>query len=240
MITIVPSLLASDFSKLADEVRAVAEAGADWIHIDVMDGHFVPNLTVGPFIVEAVRRITTLPLDVHLMIDNPDDFLDDFASAGADYLSVHVEVLPHLQHTLQAIRDKGMKPGAALNPSTPLSTLTYVLDDLDLVLIMTVNPGFGGQAFIPACLDKIRHMRDMIAAHGRSIYLEVDGGIKPDNIADVAAAGADAFVSGTGIFGTPDYRETISKMRRNVTRRLGRARSLRARPQAAKARKKVR
>jgi ribulose-phosphate 3-epimerase len=235
MITIVPSLLAADVSRLKEEVLAAVEAGADWIHIDVMDGHFVPNLTVGPFIVEAVRRITSLPLDVHLMIDNPDDFLDDFALAGADYLSVHVEVLPHLQHTLQAIRDKGMKPGAALNPSTPLSALTYVLNDLDLVLIMTVNPGFGGQTFIPACMDKIRHLRDMIAAHGRSIHLEVDGGIKLNNIADVAAAGADAFVSGTGIFDTPDYRETISKMRASVARRLGRTRT--RRPQAAKARK---
>jgi len=235
MITIAPSILAADVSRLKDEVRAAEAAGADWIHVDVMDGHFVPNLTVGPFIVEAVRKVTTLPLDVHLMIDNPDGFLDDFASAGADYLSVHVEVLPHLQHTLQAIRDKGVKPAVALNPSTPLITLDYVMDDLDLVLIMTVNPGFGGQAFIPACMDKIRHMRDMIDAHGRRIHLEVDGGIKLNNIADVAEAGADAFVSGTGIFGTPDYRKTISKMRANVDQRL----APKKRPSRAKTRKKT-
>lgn len=217
MIRIAPSILSADFSRLGDEIKAAADAGADYIHIDVMDGHFVPNITVGPMIVEAAARNTDLPLDVHLMMDNPDDFLDDFASAGANILSVHVEVLPHLHRTIQAIREKGMKPAAVLNPSTPLSTLEYVLDDLDMVLIMTVNPGFGGQSFIPASFGKITALKKMIDDRSLDTGIEVDGGIKVDNIGPVAKAGADIFVSGSGVFGTPNYKETIDRMRAAAT-----------------------
>ena len=213
MIKIAPSILSADFARLGDEVRAVDRAGADLIHVDVMDGHFVPNITIGPPVVEAVRRVTDLPLDVHLMIEDPDRYLGDFASAGADLLTVHVEVLPHLHRTLQAIREKGLKAGAVLNPSTPLTALEHVLGDLDLVLIMSVNPGFGGQSFIPESLAKVRRLREMIETRGLKVEIEIDGGIKVDNIAEAAAAGVDVFVSGSGIFGTPDYRETIEKMR---------------------------
>ncbi|MDY6853070.1 MAG: ribulose-phosphate 3-epimerase, partial [Thermodesulfobacteriota bacterium] len=204
MIKISPSILSADFARLGEEIKAVAGAGADMIHIDVMDGCFVPNITIGPFIVEAARRVTKLPLDVHLMIQNPDKYLADFASAGADILSVHVEVLPHLHRTIQAIRENGMRPSAALNPSTPLCFLEHVLSDLDMVLIMSVNPGFGGQFFIPDSLNKIRRLREMIEARGAGVRIEVDGGIKTDNIAEVAAAGAQVFVSGSGIFGAPE------------------------------------
>jgi ribulose-phosphate 3-epimerase len=213
MIKIAPSILSADFSRLGEEVRAVSAAGADFIHVDVMDGHFVPNITIGPPVVAAVRQITDKPLDVHLMIDNPDRYLDDFASAGANILAVHVEVLPHLHRTLQAIREKGMRPAAVLNPSTPLTTLDHVLGDLDMVLIMSVNPGFGGQSFIPESLNKIRRLRDMIRQRGLEVMIEVDGGIKKDNIAAAAAAGADVFVSGSGIFNTPDYAAIIAEMR---------------------------
>ena len=213
MIRISPSILSADFSRLGDEVRAVTDAGADYIHIDVMDGHFVPNITIGPLVVEAVRKVTHLPLDVHLMIADPDRYLADFASAGADLLSVHVEVLPHLHRTIQAIRELGMKPSATLNPSTSLTTLDHVLGDLDMVLIMSVNPGFGGQSFIPSALDKVRRLREMIVSQGLSVSIEVDGGIKTDNIGRAAQAGADVFVSGSGVFGTPDYKATISRMR---------------------------
>lgn len=213
MIKISPSILSADFARLGEEIKAVAGAGADMIHIDVMDGCFVPNITIGPFIVEAARRVTKLPLDVHLMIQNPDKYLADFASAGADILSVHVEVLPHLHRTIQAIRENGMRPSAALNPSTPLCFLEHVLSDLDMVLIMSVNPGFGGQFFIPDSLNKIRRLREMIEARGAGVRIEVDGGIKTDNIAEVAAAGAQVFVSGSGIFGAPDYGAVIRQMR---------------------------
>lgn len=213
MIKISPSILSADFSRLGEEIKAVADAGADMIHVDVMDGRFVPNITIGPFIVEAARRVTKLPLDVHLMIQNPDKYLADFASAGADILSVHVEVLPHLHRTIQAIRENGMRPSAALNPSTPLCFLEHVLSDLDMVLIMSVNPGFSGQSFIPGSLNKIRRLREMIEAHGAGVQIEVDGGIKTDNIAEAAGAGAEVFVSGSGIFGAPDYRAAIRQMR---------------------------
>ena len=216
MMKIAPSILSADFSKLGDDVRAVAEAGADYIHIDVMDGHFVPNITIGPMIVEAVKRVCDLPLDVHLMIQNPDLYIDDFAKAGADLLGVHVEILPHLHRTIQAIREKGMKPCAVLNPSTPLETLEYVLADLDQVLIMSVNPGFGGQSFIQDSLRKITRLRQMIDDRGLSVEIEVDGGIKMDNIAQAAAAGAQVFVSGSGIFNTNDYRATIEKMKQSA------------------------
>ncbi len=213
MIKIAPSILSADFARLGDEVKALTEAGADFIHVDVMDGHFVPNLTIGPIVVEAVKKVTDLPLDVHLMIDNPDVYLDDYASAGADLLSVHVEVLPHLHRTIQAIREKGMRPSAVLNPSTPLTFLDHVLSDLDMVLIMSVNPGFGGQSFIPDSLSKIRRLRKAIDDKGLSVMIEVDGGIKVDNIDRAAGAGADVFVSGSGIMNTPDYRATIERLR---------------------------
>lgn len=216
MIKIAPSILSADLTRLGDEVRALADAGADYIHVDVMDGHFVPNITIGPFVVEAVRRVTDLPLDVHLMIDNPDLYLDDFARAGADILTVHVEVLPHLHRTIQAIREKGMRPGAVLNPSTPLCTLEHVLADLDQVLIMSVNPGFGGQSFIPDSLNKIRNLRTMIRTRELKVDVEVDGGIKVDNCAEAARAGANILVSGSGIFGAPDYRTAIAHMRANA------------------------
>jgi len=216
MIKIAASILSADFARLGEEIRAVADAGADWLHIDVMDGHFVPNITIGPFVVEAVRKVTDLPLDVHLMIDNPDDYIDDFASAGADWLTVHVEVLPHLHRTLNYIREKGMHPGAVLNPATPLDTLEYVLEDLDMVLLMSVNPGFASQSFISSSLGKIKALKEMIDSRNRDVLIEVDGGIKADNIAEVYRAGARAFVSGSGIFGAPDYRATIAAMRANV------------------------
>lgn len=218
MMKIAASILSADFTRLGEEVRAVTEAGADWIHIDVMDGHFVPNMTIGPLVVKALRKVTDLPFDVHLMIDNPNNYIEDFAAAGANWLTVHVEVLPHLQRTLQAIREQGMRPGVSLNPSTPLNTLEYVMDDLDLVMIMCVNPGFGNQSFIPKSLEKIRRLREMISASGRDIQIEVDGGIKIANIAKVAEAGANVFVSGSGVFGQPDYRATIEQMKANVSR----------------------
>jgi ribulose-phosphate 3-epimerase len=216
MIKISPSILSADFTRLGDEIRAVTDAGADYIHIDVMDGHFVPNITIGPFVVEAVKRVTDLPLDVHLMIDNPDLYVEDFANAGADILGVHVEVLPHLHRTIQYIKEKGMKACATLNPSTPLCTLEHVLADLDQVLIMSVNPGFGGQSFIADSLEKTRGLKKMIDDRSLGVEIEVDGGIKVNNIAEVAATGATVFVSGSGIFGTPDYKETIRQMRENV------------------------
>ena len=216
MIKIAPSILAADFARLGDEIRAVADAGADYIHIDVMDGRFVPNITIGPLVVEAVRRVTDLPLDVHLMIQEPDRFIDDFASAGANILTVHVEVLPHLHRTLQVIREKGMKAGATLNPSTPLCFLDHVLGDLDQVLIMSVNPGFGGQAFIPDSLNKARRLKNMIDERGLTVDIEIDGGVKADNIRMVAEAGVNVFVSGSGIFGQPGYPEVIAHMKREA------------------------
>jgi ribulose-phosphate 3-epimerase len=212
-----PSILSADFSRLGEEVHDVEAAGADYIHMDVMDGHFVPNLTIGPPIVEAVRRSTSLPLDVHLMIDHPDDFIEAFAEAGANILTVHVEVVVHLHRTLSEIRRRGMRPGISLNPATPLCLIEPILEYVDLILVMSVNPGFGGQQFIPESLAKIADLRRMIAKKGRPVELEVDGGIKVDNIGVVADAGADVFVSGSGIFGTPDYAKTIAAMRKNIS-----------------------
>jgi ribulose-phosphate 3-epimerase len=211
-----PSILSADFARLGDEIRAVAAAGADYIHIDVMDGHFVPNITIGPLVVEAARRVTDVPLDVHLMIENADAYIDAFARAGSAILTVHAETGYHLQRTLCAIRERGLKAGVSLNPSTPLSAVEYVLDDVDLILIMTVNPGFGGQQFIPAMLHKIRRLRDMLDSLEYDIAIEVDGGIVVDNIQEVRAAGADMFVSGSGIFKTPDYAQTIADMKRRI------------------------
>ena len=211
-----PSILSADFSCLGEDIRKVAAAGADYIHIDVMDGHFVPNITIGPLIVEAARRVTDLPLDVHLMIENAEAYIEAFAKAGSHILTVHAETGYHLQRTLRTIRDAGMRPAVALNPATPLSVIENVLDDIDMVLIMTVNPGFGGQQFIPAMLPKIRRLRNMLDSLEYDIAIEVDGGIVVDNIKEVCAAGADMFVSGSGIFKTPDYAQTIAEMKRQI------------------------
>ena len=210
---IAPSILSADFGRLADEVRAIEQAGADWVHVDVMDGRFVPNITIGPLVVEAVRKVTTLPLDVHLMIEDPDRYIADFARAGADIITVHVEACRHLNRVLQQIRQAGKRPSVVLNPATPLDTLDYVLGDVDMVLLMSVNPGFGGQAFIESVLPKIRELRRRLDERGLGgVHIEVDGGIKVDNVAAVAAAGADVIVSGSGIFGG-DYRQRITAMR---------------------------
>lgn len=217
MIKIAPSLLSADFARLGEEVRAVARAGADYIHVDVMDGHFVPNLTIGPLVVAAVRKVTDLPLDVHLMIEAPDRYIPDFAKAGADIITVHQEAVPHLHRTVQLIRSLGKKAGVSLNPATPVSTLDVILDDLDLVLLMTVNPGFGGQDFIPGGLGKIAALRREIDRRGLAVELEVDGGVKPDNIAAVAAAGAEVFVAGSAVFNSPDYAATIAALRASGT-----------------------
>ena len=210
---IAPSILSADFARLADEVAAVEQAGADLLHVDVMDGHFVPNLTVGPPIVESLKKVTKLPLDVHLMITNADAFLADFVSAGADYLTVHVEACPHLHRTVQAIKERGAKAGVTLNPATSLNTLEEILPDLDLVLIMSVNPGFGGQTFIASCLQKVGSARQMIDRASSHALLEVDGGVKIDNAAQIVAAGADILVAGSAIFCGRDYATTIAALR---------------------------
>ena len=210
---IAPSILSADFTRLGEEVQAVEAAGADWIHADVMDGHFVPNITFGPLVVAAVRKITRLPIDVHLMIESPDRYIQAFAEAGADWISVQVEACPHLNRAVQQIKEAGAKAGVVLNPSTPLSALDWVLEYADYVLIMSVNPGFGGQAFIGNSLEKIRRLRRMIGDRGLSTRIEVDGGIKENNIAEVAAAGADVFVAGSAIFGQKDYRQVIARFK---------------------------
>lgn len=216
MIKIAPSILSADFSRLGDEVRAIEQGGADYVHVDVMDGHFVPNITIGPLIVEAVRRVTSLPLDVHLMIENPDLYIPGFVEAGADIITVHQEAVPHLHRTVQMIRGLGKRAGVSINPATPASTLDVVLEEIDLVLVMSVNPGFGGQSFIPSCLPKIEALRREIDRRGLQIELEVDGGVKTDNIGRIARAGADVFVAGSAVFGTPDYAVTISSLRENA------------------------
>lgn len=214
MKKIAPSILSADFSRLGEEIRSLEAAGADYIHIDVMDGHFVPNITIGPLVVEAARKVTSLPLDVHLMIENPDRYIADFAAAGADIIVVHAEAVHHLHRTVQLIKSLGKRAGVSLNPATPLNQLDYVLDDLDLVLLMTVNPGFGGQSFIDACLDKIHSMRAMLDRRGSEAELEVDGGVKLSNIAQISHAGADVFVAGSAVFSSPDYGATITEMKR--------------------------
>ncbi|MFO7813303.1 MAG: ribulose-phosphate 3-epimerase [Pelovirga sp.] len=216
MMKIAPSILSADFSRLGDEIRAIDQAGADYVHIDVMDGHFVPNITIGPLVVDAVRRVTDLPLDVHLMIEQPDRYVEDFAKAGADLIVVHVEATTHLHRTIELIRSFGKKAGVSLNPATSLTTLDMILPDLDLVLLMTVNPGFGGQSFIESCLPKIAQLRQRIDQLGRPIELEVDGGVKIDNIERIAAAGADVFVAGSAVFGAVDYAATIRQLRANA------------------------
>lgn len=210
---IAPSLLSADFARLGEEVRAVAAAGADVIHVDVMDGHFVPNITIGPLVVEAVRKVTHLPLDVHLMITDPDRYLEAFAKAGADWITVHVETGFHLHRTVHAIKELGKKAGVVLNPATPLATLDYILPDVDLVMLMSVNPGYGGQSFIPSALDKIRSLKQMIDSRGLSCGIEVDGGVSPKTLPAVRAAGANIFVAGSAIFGQPDYRKVVAEMR---------------------------
>jgi ribulose-phosphate 3-epimerase len=213
-IKIAPSILSADFGRLAEEIKAVEKAGADLIHIDVMDGHFVPNITIGPLIVEAARRTTTLPLDVHLMIARPEQYIGDFAKAGADYLTVHVEATSHLNRLVQMMKEhKGVRAGVSLNPATPLSSLDYILDDVDMVLIMSVNPGFGGQTFIASALEKIRSLRKRIDDLGLKIEIEVDGGVKPDNAAEIVRAGADILVAGSAVFGHKDYAAVIREIR---------------------------
>ena len=214
---IAASILSADFTRLGDEVRSVLKAGADWIHFDVMDNHYVPNLTVGPVVCEALRKSgITAPIDVHLMVSPVDRLVGDFAKAGATSISFHPEATAHVDRTLQLIRDSGCRPGLVLNPATPLNWLDYVIDKLDLILVMSVNPGFGGQKFIPTALEKLAAVRKRIAASGRDIHLEVDGGIKVENVAEVARAGADAFVSGSAIFGAADYTATIVAMREQI------------------------
>jgi ribulose-phosphate 3-epimerase len=216
MIKIAPSILSADFSRLGDDIQAVDRAGADYIHVDVMDGHFVPNITIGPLVVDALRKVTDKPLDVHLMIENPDLYIAEFAKAGADIITVHQEAVPHLHRTVQLIKSLGKKAGVSLNPATPVETLDVILDDLDLVLVMSVNPGFGGQSFIPSALDKIRALRQRISERGLATELEVDGGVKVDNIREVVAAGADVLVAGSAVFNTDDYAATITALRENA------------------------
>ena len=219
---IAPSILAADFGRLAEEVRAVEEAGADWIHVDVMDGHFVPNISIGPLLVEAVRCATALPLDVHLMIEQPERYIADFARAGASTIGVHVEACPHLHRTLSQIREAGLRASATLNPSTPAQAVEPVLAQADQILVMTVNPGFGGQKFIDGMRSKIETLRRWIDERELDVALEVDGGIGPETIGRAAQAGADVFVAGSSIFGAPDYREAIAALRRNAgLRRAG-------------------
>jgi len=218
MKLIAPSILSADFSKLGDEIRAVEAAGADWIHIDVMDGHFVPNITIGPLIVEAARRVTALPLDVHLMIENPERYIKDFADAGASLISVQAEVCVHLHRTVQMIKEIGLRAGVVLNPSTPLSAIEWVLKDVDIVMIMSVNPGFGGQDFIPNSLDKIKDLHRMIQNSGLSTLIEIDGGVNEKTIKNLSDAGVDVFVAGSAIFGSPDYKKTIAKFRELINK----------------------
>lgn len=212
-IFIAPSILSADFARLAEEIAAVEQAGADLLHVDVMDGHFVPNLTVGPPIVESLKKVTKLPLDVHLMITNADAFIPDFVDAGADYLTVHVEACPHLHRTIQSIKERGIKAGVTLNPATPISSLQDILGDVDLVLIMSVNPGFGGQKFIPSVLKKIADARAMLDRINSHALLEVDGGVKVENTQEIVAAGATTLVAGSAIFSQRDYKATIAALR---------------------------
>lgn len=210
---IAPSILSADFSRLGEEIRAVEAAGAEVIHIDVMDGHFVPNITIGPLVVKAARQCTKLPLDVHLMISKADRYLEDFVKAGADWITVHVEACPHLHRTIAKIHELGKKAGAVLNPATSLATLDCILPDLDLVMLMSVNPGFGGQSFIESTLEKTRLLRKKLDAIGGRAGIEIDGGVSPQTIERIARAGANIFVAGSAVFGQPDYAAEIRKMK---------------------------
>ena len=212
------SILSADFGKLAEEIHRAEEAGVDWIHVDVMDGCFVPNITIGPPVVKAIRRVTKLPLDVHLMIDRPERYLEDFVEAGADWLGIHVEATIHLERQLRRIRELGAKAAVTLNPATPLDTLDYVLDVADMVLLMTVNPGFSGQEFIKATFPKIRRLREMIDRQGLNVLLQVDGGVQLDTVDDLVEAGVDVFVSGSGIFNNNDIFENVRKLKERLNR----------------------
>lgn len=216
MIKIAPSILSANFSKLGEEVKEVEKGGADYIHVDVMDGHFVPNITMGPLIVEAVRPVTKLPLDVHLMIENPDAYIDTFAKAGADYITVHVEACPHLHRTIQHIRSLRVKAGVAVNPATPVEMIRHVLNDVDLVLVMTVNPGFGGQTFIDTVLPKIHQVRQLVSENGLNVEIEVDGGINAETAKLCVDAGANVLVAGSAIFNQEDRQKAISLIRKRL------------------------
>jgi len=218
---IAPSILSADFARLGEEVTNVLAAGADWIHFDVMDNHYVPNLTIGPMVLQAIRPLTKAPIDVHLMVEPVDRMIEMFCDAGADIVTFHPEASGHVDRSLDLIRKKGAKAGLVLNPATPLSVLDWVMDRLDVILLMSVNPGFGGQSFIPHVLDKARAVKERIDASGKSIRLEIDGGVKIDNIAEIAAAGVDAFVAGSAIFGKPDYAGIISTMKAEIARGRG-------------------
>jgi len=216
MKIIAPSILSADFTRLGEEIKHVEHAGADWIHIDVMDGHFVPNITYGPVIVEACKRATSLPLDVHLMIEHPDLSIPDFIKAGADYISVHVEACTHLNRTIQMIKESGVKAGVAINPATPVDSVEWILEYVDFVLIMSVNPGFGGQSFIPNSLERIRTIKKNILDKGLSTLVQIDGGVGKKTIGDISMAGVDSFVAGSAIFGSADYKETIDIFREKI------------------------
>ena len=216
MKKIAPSILSADFSRLADEVRAVEKAGADVIHVDVMDGHFVPNITIGPLVVQGLKKLTSLPLDVHLMIENPERYVEVFAQAGSDWITIHAETCPHLKRIIKKVHQLRARPGIVLKPATPLKTLFPVLDEIDLVLIMSVNPGFGGQSFIPSTLKKIERLRKIVDQNRYPLEIEVDGGVKVENIREVSTAGGDVFVVGTGIFKTENYEKTIRRLRQEI------------------------
>jgi ribulose-phosphate 3-epimerase len=216
MVKIAPSILSADFSRLGEEIKAAEDAGADLIHIDVMDGHFVPNITVGPLVVSAVRRVTSIPLDVHLMIDEPDRYVKAFMQSGADTLTVHSEACYHLHRTVQSIKEQGVKAGVSINPATPLSDIEFILPFVDMILIMSVNPGFGGQEFIPEVVPKIRRLKEMILEGGYNVSIEVDGGVSPDNSVEVVSAGADILVMGNAFYGSDDYHAVIRSVREKI------------------------
>ncbi|MBH0173028.1 ribulose-phosphate 3-epimerase [Fictibacillus sp. 23RED33] len=213
MIKIAPSILSADFSRLGDDIKAVEEAGADYIHVDVMDGHFVPNITIGPLVVQAIRPVTKLPLDVHLMIENPDRYIEEFAKAGADIISVHVEASPHLHRTVQLIKQQGVKAGVVINPATPVDSIKHIIQDVDLVLLMTVNPGFGGQAFIESVVPKIKEVSDLVQTQGLNVEIEVDGGVNPETARLCVESGANVLVAGSAIYGKKDLKDAIKAIR---------------------------